>query len=249
VIPNGIDLALFDRAPAFDLRARLGIPADRPIVLCAGRLEARKGIDIALDVASSVSKDRDAAFVFVGADVPGDVSEALRRRDTSGGRGSTHFMGQLDLADVRACVCQSDVVQLPSRWENCPYGALEAMAAGRALVASAQGGMPELIRDGVNGLLASPGDWRSFAAAVARLLDNPAERAHLGARARATIAESFDDVSVGRRTVEVYRAAIAAHGRRPSSEQATRREIRTVGEGATNRPSLNPTDPFRRSVR
>ncbi len=79
-------------------------------------------------------------------------------------KGAFHYLDKLDLADVRSCLCQSDIFLFPSLWENCPYSCLEAMAAGRAIVSSDQGGMPELIRDGENGLLARNEDTASYIA-------------------------------------------------------------------------------------
>ena len=116
------------------------------------------------------------------------------------------------VAGVRACLHQCDVFLLPSLWENCPYSCLEAMAAGRAIVASDQGGMPELIRHGENGLLARSGDPAAYTAAVERLLLDPAERGRLGDAARRTVQTSFNDVHIATQSVEFYRECLELAG-------------------------------------
>ena len=104
----------------------------------------------------------------------------------------------------------ADIFLLPSLWENCPYSCLEAMAAGRAIVTSNQGGMPELIVDGENGLLAACDDAASFTAQIERLVQDAGLRARLGQGARATLERRHRHTLVGEQSVRVYREAIAA---------------------------------------
>jgi len=86
----------------------------------------------------------------------------------------------------------AQVAVIPSLWpEPCPLVALEAMRAGTPVVASNVGGLPELIRDGVDGFLVDPGDVRGLRTAVSRLLDAPSLRAHMGAQARERAATTF----------------------------------------------------------
>jgi glycosyltransferase involved in cell wall biosynthesis len=209
VIANGIDVALFDRGPEWDLRAQLGVPADRPVVLFSGRMEPRKGVHLAKEIAGQILERHEVSFVFAGQDLFGYLSGTLMPfLESRKLRGSVHYLGKLDLAGVRACLHQCDVFLLPSLWENCPYSCLEAMAAGRAIVASDQGGMPELIRHGENGLLARSGDAAAHTAAVERLLEDRAERARLGAAARRTVVSAFNDVHVARQSVAFYRESL-----------------------------------------
>jgi glycosyltransferase involved in cell wall biosynthesis len=209
VIANGIDVELFDRGPQSDLREELGVPADRPVVLFSGRMEARKGVHLVREVAAQILERHEVAFVFAGQDLFGYLSGTLMPYLASRTlRGSVHYLGKLDLAGVRACLHQCDVFLLPSLWENCPYSCLEAMAAGRAIVATDQGGMPELIRHGENGLLARSGDAAAYTAAVERLLESPAERARLGAAARRTVESAFNDVRIATESVDFYRESL-----------------------------------------
>jgi len=129
-------------------------------------------------------------------------------------RGSIHYLGKLDLASVRSGLMQSDVFLLPSLWENCPYSCLEAMAAGRAIVSSDQGGMPELIEDGVNGLLARSGDPASYVGALEALIANRGLREQLGAAARKTVETSHTDTLMARLSVDHYLDSPEAGSRR-----------------------------------
>jgi glycosyltransferase involved in cell wall biosynthesis len=209
VIPNGIDLELFDAGEQLDFRKEFNLPRDRPIIFFAGRMERRKGIELCKEIAATILERHPVAFVMAGQDLFNFMSGTLLPYVTARQlKGSIHYLGKLDLAAVRSGVRQSDIFLLPSLWENCPYSCLEAMAAGRAIVSSDQGGMPELIRDGENGLLATSGDAASYVRGVERLLEDSALRERLGAAARRTIERSFTDVHIAARSVEYYRQCL-----------------------------------------
>jgi glycosyltransferase involved in cell wall biosynthesis len=123
-------------------------------------------------------------------------------------KGSVHYLGKLNLHEVRSCVKGADIFLLPSLWENLPYSCLEAMAAGRAIVASAQGGVPELIEHGSNGLLAKSDDPESFIKQIRILLDDPALGSRLGHAARKSVQERFTDDRVARQSVEFYSSVL-----------------------------------------
>jgi len=124
-------------------------------------------------------------------------------------KGSIHYLGKLGLHEVRSWLWQTDIFLLPSVWENCPYSCLEAMAARCAVVASDQGGVPELIEDGVNGLLASTEDSASFIRCLERYLDDKPLRERSGAAARRTVEESFTDVQIASRSIDYYRECLS----------------------------------------
>jgi len=205
VIPNGLDLALFDRA-ASEGRCELDLPRDRLTILFAGRMERRKGIHLCPEIAASILERYDVSFVFAGRDLFHFVDETLRPYLAARTlKGSVHFAGHLALDEMRALVCRADIFLLPSLWENCPYSCLEAMAAGRAIVSSDQGGMPELIRRDENGLLAPSGDAHAFTRQIERLIEDHAMRRRLGQAARRSVEESFTADRVARLSVDVYR--------------------------------------------
>ena len=155
IIPNGIALDLFDAESQIDARAHFGLPADVPMILFAGRMERRKGIHLCPEICESLLRRHRVAFVFAGSDPFGFMeNDMLPRMNQHALKGSVHFLGKLSLGDVRSCLRHSDIFFMPSLWENCPYSCLEAMAAGRAIVASDAGGLPELIQDEQTGLTA-----------------------------------------------------------------------------------------------
>jgi glycogen(starch) synthase len=205
VLPNGIDLALFDQEATVDVRSKYGLPSDKPIIFFAGRMERRKGIHLCGAIARAILRDHDVAFVFAGQDLFGYMANTLlpSLRDEPL-RGSVHYIGKLDLHELRSCVRIADVFMLPSLWENCPYSCLEAMAAGRAIVSSDQGGMPELIHNGVNGLLAGAEEPESFIEQIDTLLKDGSLRQRLGAEARLSVEQNYTDDRIARLSVGLY---------------------------------------------
>jgi glycosyltransferase involved in cell wall biosynthesis len=205
VIPNGIDLELFDGEQQVDIRRKFDLPGDKPIILFSGRMERRKGIHLCKDIVSSILERFAVSFVFAGQDLFNYMADTLLPYwGAKRFKGTVHYLGKLDLATVRSCLRQADIFLIPSLWENCPYSCLEAMAAGRAIVSSDQGGMSELIRDGENGLLAHNGDSASYIACLERLIEDNALRERLGAAARRTIEESYTDTRIARISTDYY---------------------------------------------
>jgi glycosyltransferase involved in cell wall biosynthesis len=100
-----------------------------------------------------------------------------------------------------------EIFVLCSRSEGLPHALLEAMAAGRAVVATAVGGNKELIADGVNGLLVPPGDPPALAAAISRLARNPEFASRLAAAARNSVADRFSMAAMVQRFTDFYQAA------------------------------------------
>lgn len=208
-IPNGIDPALFDREPISQINELLRLPEGKVTILFAGRMEWRKGIQLCGEIAKIVLRRRDVIFLFAGEDRYGYMQNTLLPfLDKMKLLGSFRYLGKLGLQQVRACVRSVDILLLPSLWENCPYSCLEAMAAGRAIVATDQGGIPELIQHGSNGLLAKAGSPESFAAQLEIFIDDPAMRRALGTAARQTLEQHYLDTQIATRTVDLYRDSI-----------------------------------------
>lgn len=223
VIPNGIDLDLFDRDETPDARHPLELPADAVTVFFANRLEERKGIHLITDIAVRVMKRyAHVHFVLAGRDLFGYVANTVVPAIREQGLADRfHVLGALDLATVRGLLKRSDIFLLPSLWENCPYSCIEAMAAGRAIVSSDCGGMPELIADRTNGLLAGNGDANSFAQRLEELIDDRTLRERLGTAARRTVEKRLTDVGVASRICDVYREALHGASRRPAAVESS----------------------------
>jgi glycosyltransferase involved in cell wall biosynthesis len=210
VIPSGVDTDVF-RPPAgvADAKRRLGMAAQRPLIGTVGRLEPRKGTATLLAAFATLRGDgrHDAALVVVG---DGPLrSELATEAERLGVAPHVQFLG--DRADVLGVLEALDVFVLPSRTEGMSNALLEAMATARPVVATAVGGTPEVVSEGSSGLLVPADAPTAMAAAIARLLDDAALAARLGAAARQTVEAHYGAKSMVRRLEAVY-AAVASSG-------------------------------------
>lgn len=219
VIPNGIDVALFDRDDSIDVRERFGIPADAMVVLFANRMEERKGIHVVGEVAEQIlRKYPHVHFVLAGRDLFNYVKDrVMPPLQAAGVADRVHAVGGLPLPEVRALLKRCSIFLLPSLWENSPYSCIEAMTAGRAIVGSDCGGIPELIAHRENGLLARTGFAGSFVQRLEELIESADLRESLGAAARRTVEERLTDTRVAQQTVELYGTVLqkGSAGKRP----------------------------------
>jgi glycosyltransferase involved in cell wall biosynthesis len=211
VIPNGIDLEVVDRNEPAGTAPPLALPHDAVMVLFANRMEERKGIHLVADIAISVMKRHPAVhFALAGRDLFEYLAERVLPQIRAAGLESRfHVLGGLPLPSVRVLLKRCDLFLLPSLWENCPYSCIEAMAAGRAVVSSDCGGMPELIVDRQNGLLARTGDAESFTSRIDELIEDRNLRERLGAAARRTVEQHLTATETARRTADLYRTTLA----------------------------------------
>lgn len=171
---------------------------DRPIVLYVGSLIAHKGVDVLLRAFAEVVGEVDgAALRLVGS---GPDEGRLRGLAAELELPRVQFLGRQRHAALPPLYRAARVVVIPSLWlENAPLVAYEAMAHGRPIVASAVGGLPELIADGENGNLAPRGDAAGLAARLRRLLNDPDRAQDLAARGRQRLERLGDaDVHVDR---------------------------------------------------
>lgn len=205
VIPNGVDVERF-AAQAAPVRAELGVPADAPLVGVVANLIHYKGHLAFLDAWRRIRERRpDAHALLVGE---GPMRAAIERRaDELGVAGSVHLLGRR--SDVPGLLAAMDVVAHPSEEEGSPNAVLEAMAAGRAVVATAVGGTPEAVLDGRTGLLVPPGDPEAMARAVTALLDDPARAGEMGAAARERVRSEFAVDVMVERYRSLYETALA----------------------------------------
>ncbi len=189
VVPNGVDLKRFaPRPPSSALRASLGVPPSAPVALSIGRHVPEKGYRHLVDAAALVERARPGVhWVLVGDGELRSELEARARR--LGLESRVHFTGWRD--DVADVLALSDVFVLPSQSEGFGRVLVEAMAMGRAIVATAVGGVPDVVLAGRTGLLVQPADPVALADAVRALLDDPARAARLGAAGRARAESSF----------------------------------------------------------
>jgi glycosyltransferase involved in cell wall biosynthesis len=189
VIPNGIDVDAFATRSAAP--EAVGPVSRSPVITMVANLRPEKGHDVLLRAARHVlQRVPEARLRFVG---DGPTRGRLVDLATSLGIGhAVEFLGHRE--DVPALLLDSAVYAFPSKTEAFPNGLIEGMAAGLPVVASAVGGMLELVDHGHNGLLVPPGDEQALAVAILRLLSDTDTAVRLGRAARATIEErySFD---------------------------------------------------------
>ncbi|QTE31262.1 D-inositol-3-phosphate glycosyltransferase [Pengzhenrongella sicca] len=192
VVAPGLDLDLFHPPlPAAGgraaLRARLGLPADRPVVLFAGRIQALKAPDVlvrAIAVLAATGRPVPLLVLLGGPSGRQDSVRELERLAATCGVGADVLMRppvpRAELADwYRA----ADVVAMPSRSESFGLVAAEAQACGTPVLASAVGGLRTVVQDGVTGRLVPSHDPAVWADALADLLADDAARLALGVRA------------------------------------------------------------------
>ena len=175
VLPNPAPTVL-PGASREELRGRLGLSG--PTLAFAGRLTAQKDLDVLLDALAGCP---GVALVVAG---DGPERERVERRAVELGLASrARFVGPLDRAGVLELFAASDASVLSSSWENFPHTVVEALAVGTPVIATAAGGVPEVVEDGVNGLLVPVGDAAALAAAVQRFFAEPELARRLAAAA------------------------------------------------------------------
>ena len=147
------------------LRDRLGFAF--PTFVFAGRLAPQKNLPLAV---SALSRVAGASLVVVGEGP--SRADLVRAIDEAGVRDRVTLIGALPRSEAIECMRAADASILPSDWENFPHAVVEALAAETPVIATAVGGVPEIVESGVNGILVPPGDPDALAAAMARVSDD-----------------------------------------------------------------------------
>jgi phosphatidyl-myo-inositol dimannoside synthase len=208
VVPLGVDPEpAIDGGLVLDLRTAY---SGRLLVAVVARLVRQKGVD---DLLEAIAPLVGVAVLVVGGGPEGPALTALATRL---GVAAT-FTGPVAPEAVASYLAAADVVVAPSRGaEGQGLAVLEAMAVGRAVVATASGGQAESVDDGVTGLVVAPGDRTALTAALARLAGDDALRLRLGEAARADVARRFSRRTAAEATVAVYHKALD-QPRRPTN--------------------------------
>lgn len=213
-VHEGIDLEHVAAAPPANVRAAFWLPTHAPVVGSIGALVPHKGHRHLIDAAQLVIADvPDARFVIVGE---GELRSALERqiRDHHLER---HVILTGFRTDVLGLLKGFDLFVMSSVTEGLGTSLLDAMAAARAVVATAAGGIPEVVVDGETGLLVPPRDARALAAAIVTLLQDPSARERMGRAGLARVGERFSAERMVRETLAVYELVVArARGREPA---------------------------------
>jgi glycosyltransferase involved in cell wall biosynthesis len=203
VIYNGIKLADFASARAFE--------HPRPYVLAIGRHVPQKGFDVLLRAFTELVRGGETSHDLVLA---GDGAERANLEALAGElgvSGRVRFVGRVGREEAVGLFAGCSFFVLPSRHEPMGIVNLEAMAAGKAVVASRVGGVPELVADGKTGLLVAGGEVGALAAAMGRMIRDEGLRCSLG-RAGRERAEMFDWAALAGEYEDVYRRVVGQKG-------------------------------------
>lgn len=199
-VHNGVEPATYRDADRTGIRAELGWPHDRPVVLMVAWFRAGKGHDLLADIVPRVvARVPGVRFALVGdGELRPEIAHELAPH-----AGSVQFLGHR--TDVPSLLAAADVMLLPSWSEALPTVLIEAGAAGVPVVASDVGGAREIVHDGATGHLVAPGRTEAFADRLVELLTDPPAARSMGRHGRARIAERFTVDRQAAATVAVYR--------------------------------------------
>lgn len=190
VVPNGAELPSPEREEPIARRWRerfLATPI-KPLWVIAGRVEEQKGHDVLLEALVQVMKS-GLEFTLVVAGEGSRRSWLEQQAISLGLSPRVQFVGQVD--EVGGLLAAADAVLLPSRWEGLPLVLLEAMVRARPVIASAVGGVPDVIEPGVHGTLVPPGDVAALAAALEHVHRKPDQAWRMGRSAAQRVRDHY----------------------------------------------------------
>jgi glycosyltransferase involved in cell wall biosynthesis len=199
LIPNGFDPGAFHPGDRAEARRPLGLPAEARLVAAVGHLVPVKGFDVLLDAMAELPQDTHLVLVGRGAEREALEDRARRRAIAS----RVTFAGEVPHARVGEYLRAADAVAIPSRDEGNPTVLVEALACGRPVVATAVGGIPDVL-DSRQGLLVPAGDPRALAEGLRATLASPRDEAGIAAAAAA-----YSWNALAARILDVYREAEA----------------------------------------
>lgn len=210
IIENAVSCRRYDRPAAVSRPAGVPEAAGRPVILSVARLHRQKGLEYLVSAAPLVP---DALFLVAGDGQEDSRLQAQARALEVADR--VVFLGYRD--DIPELLAACDLFVLPSLFEGLPVAVLEAMAAGKPVIASAIGGTDEAIVNGETGLLVPPRDPAALARAIRTLLSDCELAGRLAAAAKVRVRERFSADTMVQRVIGLYEevlASAAAHGRR-----------------------------------
>jgi starch synthase len=217
VVHNGIDTSLFQPRPDLALVQSYGIDPVRPIVIYVGRITRQKGLPHLLRAARSLPREAQLVLCASSPDTPeiAAVVEDEVARLEDAGVSVVWLRAQLPRDELVRLLSSSTVFVCPSVYEPLGIVNLEAMACGIPVVASAVGGIPEVVVDGETGRLVrydadEPAEEfeAAFAAALNEVLADPVRARNMGSRGRARAESDFGWQAIAARTVEIYASVL-----------------------------------------
>jgi glycosyltransferase involved in cell wall biosynthesis len=202
IVHDGIDLSFVDRQPALDVHKTFWLPHGAPVVGNVAALAGHKGQRHLVAAAARVCREvPDARIVILGE---GDERPALERQIKELGL-ERHVLLAGFRPDAIGLMKAFDVFVMSSVTEGLGSAVLEAMACRRPVVATRAGGIPEVVEDGVSGLLVPPADEDALADAIVRVLRDPSVAASLSAAGRTRVESAFSVEMMVEGTLRAYR--------------------------------------------
>jgi starch synthase len=219
VVGNGVDAEAYRPTPAPVVVRSLGVDPDRPYALFVGRITRQKGLVHLLAAAEQLPPEAQLVLCAGAADTPAErqqVADAVAGLQERRGSGVVWIEAMLPRDQLVPLITGATVFVVPSVYEPLGIVNLEAAACGTAVVASAVGGIPEVVDDGRTGLLVpyDPADPAAFeaglAARIAELLADPQRAAAMGAAGRERVLSEFGWPAIAQQTVQVYGQVLSA---------------------------------------
>jgi len=201
---------------AGEARRRLGIPRERKVVLFFGLIKRYKGLGYLISAFDLVASRRDDAFLLIVGDAPrfdADRAEMDRIAALGTRENVRAVIGYVPIEDIPVYFAAADVVVLPYTEISQSGVLLSAYGAGRPVVATAVGGLPETVEEGGTGRVVAPRDAEAIADAVLDILSDPERARAMGRRARELSATAYSWESIARRTAQTYAEAGRRAGR------------------------------------
>ena len=206
VIRNGIDTVQYAPDPGTGVLERFGIDPGRPSVVFVGRVTRQKGLPVLLRAAEQLNPAAQLVLCAGQADTPELAAEVagLTEHLQATRPGVIWIEGMLAKPEVIQILSHATVFACPSLYEPLGIVNLEAMACGTAVVGSRVGGIPEVVADGVTGLLAPAGDPAALAAALNALVTDPGRAAAMGRAGRGRAVAEFSWAQIAGQTAQLY---------------------------------------------
>jgi len=210
VVCNGIDLSEIVPLPPLEARLRLGLPSAAKIIAAVGIIHPAKGLDVLIRAAARIRDAFPSLKLLV-------IGQTFHPADAAYRESLEKLVNELGLAnhvvftgfrhDVMELIQALDLFVHPAVYQDpLPRTLLEAAACGKAIVATKTGGIPEIVDDGVSGVLVQAGDDAALAEAVVTLLSRPDDARRLGAAARKKIERDFPIQAHVARLTALYRS-------------------------------------------
>lgn len=187
------------------VRERLDVADKECVIGFIGRLSREKGFPYLLEAAATLRKENIPVTLLILGDGP-QADEMTNRARELGLNGRCHFVGFQK--EVRRWIPAMDVFVLPSLTEGTPMALLEAMSCGKPVVATNVGGVPQVVQDGVNGVLVPPGDTAAIKSAILTILGDSGFESRLKEESRKTIRSSFNLADWMKTIYSIYHDAI-----------------------------------------